>query len=131
MTWQWLRKDVVVAIHDEQIAELGGHTRIRDAGLLSSALARPKTPSVFDLAAAYASSIILNHPFVDGNKRTGFLAASIFLDLNGWNLTAPEAEAVDAVLALALKEMDDLNFSNWLKDHAIRVPGQDYGSHSS
>jgi death-on-curing protein len=131
MTWQWLRQDVVVAIHDEQIAEHGGHPGIRDAGLLSSALARPKnkmvyqTPSVFDLAAAYASSIILNHPFVDGNKRTGFLAAYIFLYLNGWNLTAPEAEAVDAVLALALKEMDEVNFSKWLKDHAIRGSGQD------
>ena len=131
MTWQWLRQDVVVAIHDEQIAEHGGHPGIRDAGLLSSALARPKnkmvyqTPSVFDIAAAYASSIILNRSFADGNKRTGFLVAYIFLDLNGWNLTAPEAEAVDAVLAMALKDMDEVNFSNWLKDHAIRVPGQD------
>jgi death-on-curing protein len=127
MTWQWLRQDVVVAIHDEQIAEHGGHLGIRDAGLLSSALSRPKnkvvyqTPSVFDLAAAYASGIILNHPFVDGNKRTGFLAAYLFLNLNGWELTAPEIDAVNAVLALAVKEMDEVNFSNWLKDHAIRI----------
>jgi death-on-curing protein len=134
MTWQWLRQDVVVAIHDEQIAEHGGHPGIRDAGLLLSALARPKnkmvyqTPSVFDLAAAYASSIILNHPFVDGNKRTGFLAAYLFLYLNGWNLTVPEAEAVGAVLALAVKEMDEVNFSNWLEDHSIRIPGQDKNS---
>lgn len=132
MTWQWLRQDVVVAIHDEQIAAHGGHPGIRDGGLLSSALARPKnkviyqTPSVFDLAAAYAYSIILNHPFVDGNngnKFTGFLAAYLFLHLNGWELKAPEAEAVDAVLALALKEMDEVDFANWLKDNAIRILG--------
>ena len=81
-----------------------------------------QTSSVFDLAAAYATGIILNHPFVDGNKRTGFLAAYVFLILNGWALTAPEAEAVDAVLALALKDMDETVFSKWLKDRAIRVP---------
>ena len=128
MTWQWLRQDVAIAIHDEQIAEHGGHPGIRDLALLLSALARPKnkaayqTSSVFDLAAAYATGIILNHPFVDGNKRTGFLAAYVFLILNGWALTASEAEAVDAVLALALKDMDETVFSKWLKDRAIRVP---------
>lgn len=131
MTWRWLREDIVVAIHDEQIAEHGGHPGIHDAGLLSSALARPQnkvayqTTSVFDIAAAYAASIILNHPFIDGNKRTGFLAAYVFLALNGWNLTAPEAEAVDAVLALAVKEMDEANFSNWLKDHSAKASGRD------
>jgi death-on-curing protein len=117
-------------MHDEQIAEHGGSPGLRDSGLLSSALARPQhkavygTPSVFDLAAAYAAGIILNHPFVDGNKRTGFLAAYVFLDLNGWLLVAPEAEAVSAVLALALREIDEHNFSNWLKENTIRGPSQ-------
>ena len=128
MIWRWLRQDVVVAFHDEQIAEHGGSPGLRDAGLLSSALARPQNkvvygkPSVFDLAAAYASGIILNHPFVDGNKRTGFLAAYVFLDLNGWNMVASEVEAVGAVLALALREIDEDNFANWLKEHAVQKP---------
>ena len=128
MIWRWLRQDVVVAFHDEQIAEHGGSPGLRDAGLLSSALARPQhkvaygKPSVFDLAAAYASGIILNHPFVDGNKRTGFLAAYVFLDLNGWDLVASEVEAVGVVLALAVREIDDDNFANWLKEHSVQKP---------
>jgi len=125
MKWHWLREDVVIAIHAEQISEHGGSHGIRDTGLLSSAIARPKnrlayteSPSAFDLAATYAAGIIHNHPFVDGNKRTGFLCAYLFLSLNGWKLTAPEVEAVDAVLALATREIDESAFSNWLRDHS-------------
>ena len=125
MTWRWLRGDVVIAMHGEQIAEHGGSPGIRDAGLLSSALARPQNqvaygkPSVFNLAAAYAFGVIQNHPFVDGNKRAGFLAAYVFLDLNGWELVASEAEAVSAVMALATGEMDEAGFSDWLKDNSV------------
>ena len=125
MTWRWLREDVVIAMHGEQIAEHGGSPGIRDAGLLSSALARPQNqvaygkPSVFNLAAAYAFGVIQNHPFVDGNKRAGFLAAYVFLDLNGWELVASEAEAVFAVMALATGEMDEAGFSDWLKDNSL------------
>jgi death-on-curing protein len=125
MTWRWLKEDVVIAMHGEQIAEHGGSPGIRDAGLLSSALARPQNqvaygkPSVFNLAAAYAFGVIQNHPFVDGNKRTGFLAAYVFLDLNGWELVASEAEAVSAVMALATGEMDEAGFSDWLKDNSL------------
>jgi death-on-curing protein len=125
MTWRWLREDVVIAMHGEQIAEHGGSPGIRDAGLLSSALARPQNqvaygkPSVFNLAAAYAFGVIQNHPFVDGNKRAGFLAAYVFLDLNGWELVASEAEAVSAVMALATGEMDEAGFSDWLKDNSL------------
>ena len=125
MTWRWLREDVVIAMHGEQIAEHGGSPGIRDAGLLSSALARPQNqvaygkPSVFNLAAAYAFGVIQNHPFVDGNKRAGFLAAYVFLDLNGWELVASEAEAVSAVMALAIGEMDEAGFSDWLKDNSL------------
>ena len=125
MTWRWLREDVVIAMHGEQIAEHGGSPGIRDAGLLSSALARPQNqvaygkPSVFNLAAAYAFGVIQNHPFVDGNKRAGFLAAYVFLDLNGWELVASEAEAVFAVMALATGEMDESGFSDWLKDNSV------------
>jgi death-on-curing protein len=125
MTWRWLIEGVVIAMHGEQISEHGGSLGIRDDGLLSSALARPQNqagygdPSVFDLAAAYAFGIIRNHPFVDGNKRTGFLAAYVFLDLNGWELIASEVEAVAAVLALATNEMDEAGFASWLKAKSV------------
>lgn len=125
MTWRWLLNGVVLALHDEQLAEHGGSLGVRDAGLLSSALARPQNqaaygnPSVFDLAAAYAFGIIRNHAFVDGNKRTGFLAAYVFLDLNGWELMAHEDEAVSAVLALAAGEIQEAGFSVWLKTNSV------------
>ena len=125
-SWQWIVEGVIVAVHAEQIAEHGGKNGLRDRGLLSSALARPrniagyKTPTVFDLAAAYAYGIAQNHPFIDGNKRTGFLAAYIFLALNGWKLIASEASAVEAVLALASGGMSEAEFADWLKTQSIR-----------
>jgi death-on-curing protein len=126
MTWQWLRQDVVIAIHDEQIAAHGGRSGLRDAGLLVSALARSQNQSeyggetsAFDLAAAYAFGIIMNHPFVDGNKRTGLLAAYVFLNLNGWELMASEVEAVEAVLALVEGEINEAGMSNWFKEHSL------------
>ncbi len=125
MTWRWLLDGVVIAIHDEQIALHGGITGIRDEGLLSSALARPKQKanygdsSVFDVAAAYAFGIIRNHPFVDGNKRTAFLVAYVFLSINGWDLRSREVEAVNAVIDLAAGEMDEPCFSDWLKNKSV------------
>ena len=112
-------------MHGEQMAEHGGRLGIRDAGLLSSALARPQNQAVygestvFALAAAYAFGIIRNHPFVDGNKRTGFLAAYTFLDLNGWELMALEVEAVAAVLALAESKMDEAGFADWIQSKSL------------
>ncbi|WP_027360753.1 type II toxin-antitoxin system death-on-curing family toxin [Desulforegula conservatrix] len=128
MTWCWLKETVILAVHDEQIAEHGGRQGIRDMGLVSSALMRPqhlaayKNPSVFDLAAAYAFGIIKNHPFVDGNKRTGFLASYIFLVLNGWELMAPEVDAVTIVLALAEGKIEEIQFSEWLKTNSVTLP---------
>ncbi len=125
MTWIWLKERVVLAVHDEQIAEHGGLSGIRDAGMLSSALMRPQQrcaygdPTVFDLAAAYAFGIVKNHPFVDGNKRTGFLAAYVFLVQNGWELMASEADAVTFVLSLAAGEIDESRFSQWLMDMSV------------
>ncbi|WP_076791451.1 type II toxin-antitoxin system death-on-curing family toxin [Chlorobium sp. KB01] len=125
MSWRWLLDGVIIAIHDEQIAVHGGSPGIRDAGLLSSALARPKhkadygDPSVFDLAAAYAYGIIRNHPFVDGNKRTGFLVAYVFLTINGWELRSGEVETFKAVFDLAAGEMDEPSFSDWLKNNSV------------
>ena len=103
----------------------GGIPGIRDDGLLSSALTRPKQKanygdsSVFDLAAAYAYGIIRDHPFVDGNKRTGFLVAYVFLNINGWDLRSSEVEAVTTVMDLAAGEMDEPGFSNWLKSKSV------------
>src|SRR5208282_4124153 len=104
----WLTRDEVIALHDEALAEFGGRAGIRDAGLLESALARPRNlaaygddPSVFDLAAAYSVGIARNHPFVDGNKRMAFLAAAVFLDLNGYELTPTETEIVHVMIRLA------------------------------
>lgn len=129
MGWRWLPEAAVIAMHDEQLAAHGGSEGLRDEGLLSSALARPQNhvcygdPSAFDLAAAYAFGIICDHPFVDGNKRTGFLAAYVFLDLNGWELRAPEAEVVAAVLTLARGEMGEEGFSAWLQSQSIPLDG--------
>ena len=124
MTPVWLLRSVVEAMHDEQLAEHGGAAGLRDGGLLESALARPQTllaygePTLFDLAAAYAFGIVRNHPFVDGNKRTGFLAAYLFLRLNGWRLAASQDDAVRTVLALAAGEMPEPDFARWLQANA-------------
>lgn len=125
MTWRWLDPAAVLAMHDELIAEHGGRLGVLDRGLLASALARARQrlaygdPSVFDLAAACAFGIVRDHPFVDGNKRTGLLAAYVFLFLNGWELAAPEAEAVAMTLGLAVGEADEAVFAAWLKDRSL------------
>ena len=127
MSWHWLSESEVLAMHAEMLAEYGGSEGVHDGGLLSSALARPKhqaaysKKSIFDLSAAYAYGIVRNHPFVDGNKRTGFVAAAVFQELNGWILKAPEAEAVIAVLALADGSMSETEFAAWLKGHSVSI----------
>jgi death-on-curing protein len=121
----WLTRDVILAIHDEQLAEHGGSTGLRDAGLLDSALARPLNragygePDIAELAAVYALGIVQNHPFVDGNKRTAFVALELFLRLNGWVFTVSDAEAVVMMLALAAGELPDDEFTAWVRLHTI------------
>ncbi len=117
----WLLKGVVLAVHDMQLAEHGGPAGVRDDALLESALARPINLHAYGdsdrcaLAAAYAFGIVRNHPFVDGNKRTGFLAAYIFLKMNGIDLIAREADATAAVLALSSGEAGEAEFAAWLR----------------
>ena len=112
-----------MAIHDEQIAEHGGPIGVRDAGLLSSALARPKhlaayrNPDACELAAAYAFGIVRNHPFVDGNKRTAFVAAIVFLADNGIGMEADDQSMVRAMLDLSAGDMTEEVFANWLRAH--------------
>lgn len=101
------RGDLVLAIHDRQLAEHGGAEGLRDESLLRSALARPQnhlayvTSNIVELAAKYMAGIVQNHPFVDGNKRTGFVVGVLFLELNGYRFTASEEAAAQAVLELA------------------------------
>ena len=97
---------------------------MRDEGLLDSALARPLNlysygePDLFALAGAYAAGIVQNHPFVDGNKRTGLVAAALFLDRNGMEFLAPEAEAVVMTLGLAAGEIEEAGYAAWLRDRS-------------
>jgi len=118
----WLGLKIIIAVHDAQLHRHGGAKGIRDAGLLDSALARPRNMQAYGaqdlwaLAAAYASGIVRNHPFVDGNKRTGFIAAALFLRENGLRLTAPEAEAIVMTIDLAAGQMPEAGFAAWLRD---------------
>ena len=119
--WIWIDVAVIYAVHNQQLAEHGGSAGVRDAGLLESALARPQNlvaygePDVHDLAAAYGYGIARNHPFIDGNKRTAFVAVELFLSLNGFNLTATDVDCVITMLALAAGELREEAFARWLR----------------
>ena len=127
----WLTRQLILAIHDEQLAEHGGSVGVRDEGLLESALARPLNragygdPDLAELAAVYAIGLVRNHPFIDGNKRTGFAALFMFLALNGADFEPPEVDATIAVLRLASGDLKDDDFIAWVRSHT-RVP-QDQG----
>lgn len=121
----WLDEPIALAVHDRLLVLHGGAGGLRDAGLLQSALARPRRLEAygenvdrFDLAAAYTCGIVKNHPFVDGNKRTGFVLGVLFLDLNGSRVGADEAAAAEAVLAVASGNLDDVGYAAFLREHA-------------
>jgi death-on-curing protein len=120
----WISRELALGIHDEQIAEHGGSSGVRDHGLLESALARPLNlagygePTVAELGATYAVAIARNHPFVDGNKRTAFASMTTFLDLNGVAFGPTDAEAVIMMMALAAGELEDSEFLAWVGRHA-------------
>ncbi len=119
----WLGKAVVLAMHGRLLAEHGGGQGVRDPSLLDSALARPQhlltygNPDLCDLAAAYTSRIVRNHPFVDGNKRTGFMAGYVFLASNGLRLTATEIDVAQVVMLLAGSEIDESEVAAWLREN--------------
>lgn len=121
--WRWLSREVLIAVHEEQLAEHGGAAGLRDAGLLEFALARPGqlaaygAPDMAELAAAYAFGLVRNHPFIDGNKRTGYVAAELFLALNGFDMTASDESATLTTLALAAGDIDEPTFAAWLRQH--------------
>lgn len=124
----WLSPLVVELIHNDQVERHGGHPGLRDRGLLESALARPRhvlaygdDPDLADLAAAHASALVRDHPFVDGNKRTALMAAYTFLRTNGYDLDAPEPEAVAVVVDLSAGELSEEAFAAWLREHMTPV----------
>jgi death on curing protein len=115
---------VALAIHARLLAVHGGAEGLRDEGLLQSASARPrqlfaysKSPSLVAMAAAYITGIVRNHPFIDGNKRTGFVVGVLFLETNGCRFTAGEEDATRAVLDLAAGLLNEEGFVAWLGNH--------------
>ncbi|TQV83093.1 type II toxin-antitoxin system death-on-curing family toxin [Denitrobaculum tricleocarpae] len=120
----WLQRAVIDAMHDMLLAEHGGPSGLRDEGLLESALARPKNlysygeADLHALTASYAFGIVKNHPFMDGNKRTAFLSAYVFMRRNASRLSADEVAATEAVLALASSEMTEADFAAWLRENS-------------
>jgi death-on-curing protein len=116
--------ELILAIHDRQLAEHGGLAGVRDMGMLESALGRAQNkmaygdPDAFEVAAAYAFGAIKNHPFVDGNKRTGFVLAETWLVLAGHELIASDIECIQATLDLAAGEISEAQFARWLADNA-------------
>ena len=119
--WRWIDARLIHAVHDEQLAEHGGGSGLRDANMLESALARPLQlahygkPDVADLAAAYGYGLARNHPFVDGNKRTAFVAVELFLALNGHELVAADADCVLHTLELAAGNLSEADFAAWIR----------------
>ena len=123
----WVDASDALAIHSQLLVRHGGASGVRDEGLLESALARPRqqfayaSPDMIHMAAAYTCGIVQNHPFVDGNKRTGFVVGVLILELNGFDYTASEAEAAQAVIELAAGTIDETGFVLFLRDHVKRA----------
>jgi death-on-curing protein len=123
----WIQQLVVIAMHEESLAEHGGPSGIRDIGLLESALARPKSlfaysdqaPSLQRMAAAYAFGVTANHPFVDGNKRTALIVSLTFLRLNGFHLIADKAETYLAFYELAAGSWHEEDLAGWLSQKTV------------
>ena len=132
MNWRWISKHALALLHGESLATHGGREGMRNEGWLESALMRPQNtmayadadnpPDAAALAASYGVGIAKNHPFIDGNKRAAFLAAGMFLYLNGLRLQASQAEATVTMLAVAAGDISEEAFAAWLRSHsATRV----------
>ena len=121
MSWRWISKQALLLLHAESLAEHGGGQGLRDEGLLDSALARPQNLAAYGnpdhaaLAASYGLGLAKNHAFVDGNRRAALLATGLFLYLNGWRLTASQADTTLAMLSLAAGELSEDAFAAWLR----------------
>ncbi|NJR56037.1 MAG: type II toxin-antitoxin system death-on-curing family toxin [Acaryochloris sp. CRU_2_0] len=124
----WLNERIIRVIHEDQLSQHGGSSGLRDENLLFASLARPRnlyaygeTVTLFDLAAAYGYGLVKNHPFVDGNKRTAFVAMAVFLEVNGYSLNAPEQEVVVTMERLATDLETQDSASKWLKDNSLKL----------
>jgi death-on-curing protein len=123
-SWVWIDSRVLLAAHDEQLVEHGGAPGTRDLGLFESAISRPRNlahygePDIADLAASYGCGLARNHPFIDGNKRTAFVAVELFLALNGHELAADDTDCVLTMLAVASGTMEESAFATWLRERA-------------
>jgi len=123
----WVSRELALAIHDEQLAQHGGAIGVRDDGLLEGALGRPLNlasygqPDLAELAAMYAIGIARNHPFVDGNKRTAAVAMELFLDLNGYELTATDEALVLTILGLADGSSSETDLADWVRGNMRKV----------
>jgi len=125
----FLTFEQVLAIHDNQIEKYGGGHGIRDLALFESAIMRPQTafggkdlyPSIFEKAAVLMHSLIMNHPFVDGNKRTGTVSALIFLEINRFRIAVGQNELVDVSLEVALKKTDVKGVAKWLEKSSKKI----------
>ena len=126
MSWRWISKQALLLLHAESLAEHGGGQGMRDEGLLDSALARPVNlaaygdPDFAALAASYGVGVAKNHPFVDGNKRAALLATGLFLYINGYRLTASQADTTLTMLSVAAGDLTEDTFAAWLRQHAKR-----------
>jgi death on curing protein len=121
----WVDIHDCLAMHEEMLLRYGGLAGVRDIGLLESALHRPRqlfhygNPSLHEIAACYAHGIIRNHPFLDGNKRSGFMAAALFLEVNRYSFVATEEDVVHHTLALAAGEIDEEAYARWLAQNSV------------
>ena len=121
---RWIEKQALLLLHGVSLARFGGEDGIGDEGLLDSALARPRNrflcseaKELADLGAAYAFGFAKNHPFVDGNKRMGFLSCGLFLEMNGRRIEATPADAISAVVALADGTIGEAQFAAWVREN--------------
>ena len=123
MSVVWIEESVVLALHEEHLAEHGGPVGIRDRGLLESALFRPQNligygdPDLAALAAAYGFGLARNHPFIDGNKRTAFTVMELFLALNGLELIADDPSCIVTILKLAEGSLTEAEFADWIRSN--------------
>lgn len=124
----WIDYRDALALHDRVIASFGGPEGVRDDALLESALARPcqlltyaESAGIVAIAAAYTAGIVRNHPFADGNKRTGFLVGILSLELNGYRFSASQEDAAKAVIDLASGALGEVGYLAFLQAHARRA----------
>ena len=126
MAWVWLSAAVLKAVHEDQLAAHGGLSGVRDEGMFLSAINRAENmahsgqPDYAELAAAYGVGLAKNHPFLDGNKRTAFVAVELFLRLNGYLLVADDAACILTMLSVASGELAEADFAIWLRLNTIK-----------